>query len=207
MKLIRRLSNEKDKNGKWRQYGEFLCPDPCNKIVKKQLQHGKRDKSCGCKQHSEKVGNYKHGGRYTKLHTVWVDMKQRVLNIKNKSYKDYGGRGITICPEWVNDYAKFRDWALNNGYIEGLQINRINNNGNYEPSNCNFVTVEENLRNTRRNVVTMQIANEIRYFYKIDNYTQKELSERYNVSEQTIYRIINNKSWKENSKKLIDILA
>ena len=53
----------------------------------------------------------------------------------------------------------------------------------------------------------MQIANEIRYFYKIDNYTQKELSERYNVSEQTIYRIINNKSWKENSKKLIDILV
>ena len=94
MKLIRRLPNEKDKNGYWRQY-------------------------------------------------------------------------------WAESYTVFRDWALNNGYSEGLQIDRKNTNGNYELLNCHFVTPAENARNRRNNAVTEQIVKEIRFKYSVGNYKQK----------------------------------
>src|SRR3990172_12129500 len=121
----------------------------------------------------------KHGGSYTKLYYVWSNMKQRILNPKDKGYKNYGGRGITICPEWTNDYIVFRDWTLSNGYAEGLQINRINNDGNYEPSNCNWITNKENQRNRRDTIINLQIANEIRELEKTGKYLQKELAEKY----------------------------
>ena len=126
-------------------------------------------------------------------------MKQRILNPNNKSFKDYGGRGITICPEWTNDYIAFGDWALNNGYKEGLEINRINNNGNYEPSNCNFVTHSENMRNQRKTILTMEIANEIRNLWNTGNYTQQELADKFGISQVLISLIINNKRWENKS--------
>ena len=141
-----------------------------------------------------------HGGKGTKLYNVWQSMKQRVLNQKHKYYKDYGDRGIIICPEWANDYVNFRDWALNNGYKENLQINRINNNGNYEPPNCNFVTSAENCQNRRSNKITMQIANEIRDLWKTGDFIQKELAEKYNISKREIRYIINSKHWVMNEQ-------
>ena len=138
-----------------------------------------------------------HGESYTRLHSIWADIKTRCLNPNCLSYKDYGGRGITICPEWTNDYITFRDWSLSNGYKEGLQINRINNNGNYEPNNCNFVTIQENTRNRRgQKIKNMEIVNKIKSLYIAGNYTQLELAKKYNVCIGTIFRIINNKSWK-----------
>ena len=81
-------------------------------------------------------------------------MKKRCFSTNCKSYKDYGGRGITVCAEWVNDYDAFKKWALNNGFEEHLTIERIDFNGNYEPSNCTWIPKKEqskNRRNTRRN--------------------------------------------------------
>src|SRR3990167_9247435 len=148
------------------------------------------------KQRRDYIGSnnpsYKHGGRYTKLYTTWLHMKQRCFNPKIPQYKDWGGRGITICPEWTNDYTKFRDWALSNGYAEGLQINRINNNGNYEPNNCNFVTAEENNRNRTTTILTEKEVTEIRN----SRNTPKELAIKYNVSVNHIRNIIRNKKWK-----------
>jgi len=138
--------------------------------------------------------NYKHGESYVRLHNIWGLMKQRILNPNSKNYKYYGGRGITICPEWTNDYIVFRDWALNNGYKEGLQIHR-ENDGNYEPDSCRWVTRTENLRHTRK-TITMEIANEIRDLYKTGLYTQQELADKYNMDQQSISLIINNKIWK-----------
>src|SRR3990167_11153701 len=135
---------------------------------------------------------YKHGETKTKLHHVWSLMKQRCLNPNCLSYKDYGGRGITICPEWTNDYITFRDWALSNGYKEGLIFDRENPDGNYEPSNCRFLTIEESNRNTTK-TITMQIANEIRTLWNTGNYTQQELAEKYNVPQGNISLIVNNK--------------
>jgi len=136
-----------------------------------------------------------HGESKTKLYSVWNMMNQRCFNYKNKRYKDYGDRGITVCDEWL-DFTPFRDWSLNNGYAEGLQINRINNDGNYEPNNCNWVTNVENRRNREDVKLTMKIVNEIRGLYKTGNYTQKELAKKYDVSRREINFIINNKHWK-----------
>src|SRR3989304_7987456 len=92
--------------------------------------------------------NYKHGWYNRKLYFCWNGMKQRILNPKVHNYKDYGGRGITICDEWL-EFIPFRDWALANGYQEDLQIDRINNNGNYSPENCRWIPQKENCRSRR----------------------------------------------------------
>jgi hypothetical protein len=84
------------------------------------------------------------------LYTIWREIKRRTLNPKHKRYIDYGGRGITICEEWL-DIQNFYDWALSNGYEEnkGLSIDRIDNNGNYCPENCRWVTKNIQNRNQR----------------------------------------------------------
>ena len=77
-------------------------------------------------------------------------MRNRCNNQNDGSYKSYGGRGISVCDEWSN-YLSFKEWALTNGYEETLSIDRINNNGNYDPSNCKWSTVKEQNRNKRKN--------------------------------------------------------
>jgi len=91
------------------------------------------------------VNDYK---RYLAKHLpyqVWNSMKQRCNNVNNDRYQDYGGRGIIVCEEWL-DYKTFESWAYSNGWKQGLTIDRIDNEGNYEPSNCQFITREENTR-------------------------------------------------------------
>ena len=85
-----------------------------------------------------------------RIHGIWRGMKQRCQNPNCHSYKNYGGRGINICDEWL-DFENFYEWALSSGYQDELQIDRINNDGNYEPSNCRWVTPKENARNKRNN--------------------------------------------------------
>lgn len=195
MKLIRKTKREKTKGGFWVYFAIFLCPF-CLQEVEKRLSCGKRDRSCGC-IHNKDINNnnYKHGETNTKLYKIYNSMKQRVFNPKNKDYLNYGGRGIAVCPEWTESYIKFRDWSLNNGYTDNLEIDRINNDGNYEPSNCRFVTHKENMKNTRQCKINIQKANEIRELYKTDKYTQKELGEMYDLKQNYISKIINNKTW------------
>mgnify|MGYP001569187649 CR=1 FL=1 len=186
MKLIKNLPTEKNKNGNYVSFGIFECPY-CLQKIKRQLSAGINQDSCGCNK------NKIHNGSKTKLYGVWRIMKQRCSNPNYKQYKDYGGRGITVCPEWIESYIAFRDWALNNGYKEGLQINRIKNNGNYEPSNCEWNTSAKNAQNRNNNTMTMQLANKIRNLYATGNYTHRQLFKKFGV--YGISDIINNKSW------------
>lgn len=107
--------------------------------------------SCGC--YCRDV-HLRHGsGRVEdrdKLYRCYGRMRERCYRTSHKSFKDYGGRGIFVCEEW-NDFVKFRDWALANGYRDGLSIDRINNDGPYSPENCQWSTMSQQLRNTRRN--------------------------------------------------------
>lgn len=105
--------------------------------------------SCGCYNYEKESAAKNHGYSRTKLGNVFEGMKQRCNNPKNKNYEKYGGRGIKICTEWLNDPKKFFDWAIKNGYKEGLSIDRIDVNGNYEPDNCRWADNETQCLNQR----------------------------------------------------------
>lgn len=94
-------------------------------------------------------GNYKHGLRKHPLYSVWANIKTRCYNQNDVHYERWGGRGITVCDEWKNDFQTFYDWAMSNGYQDNLTLDRIDNDGNYEPSNCRWVTTTIQNRNKR----------------------------------------------------------
>lgn len=162
----------------------WLCICDCGnykKIRYPDLMSG-RTVSCGCK-HKENLlkRNLKHGMATTnnrsRLYRIWAGMKSRCTNKNATHYDRYGGRGITVCKEWLNDFETFRDWALANGYKENLSIDRIDNNGNYEPGNCKWVTDKGQGRNRSTNAL-----------YTI-NRTEKSLAEwceNYNISYKTV---------------------
>ena len=109
-------------------------------------------KSCGCLARENKPPvTTKHGNSRSKLYKIWVAMRQRCLNPNDANYHRYGGRGITVCDEWLNDFKAFYDWSMANGYVEGkLDLDRTDNNKGYCPENCRFVSHRENLKNTHR---------------------------------------------------------
>ena len=131
----------------------YLCKCTCGneKIIRgKDLKYNKI-KSCGCLNKEKTTErNTKHSLRHTRIYRIWLLMKNRCLNSKYHLFKNYGRRGITICDEWKNDFVKFYNWSMANGYKDDLTIDRINVNGNYEPSNCRWATKLQQQRNTTR---------------------------------------------------------
>ena len=102
--------------------------------------------SCGCLglQHATEA-KIKHGKTGTAIYAVWSAMRQRCSNSKNKAFRWYGGKGVKVCEDWLN-FKNFYDWAISHGYAPNLTIDRLDANGNYEPSNCEWVTKSENSR-------------------------------------------------------------
>ncbi len=112
-----------------------------------------RTQSCGCIQKEIAAQlKTKHNLHDTRLYKIWIDMKKRCYNPNQTHFKDYGGRGILVCGDWKDNFQAFYDWAMSNGYDDNLTIDRIDNNGIYEPSNCHWVDMKSQSRNTRRNV-------------------------------------------------------
>lgn len=132
----------------------YLCKCECgNEIVtrKSNLLNGKT-KSCGCLQHDITSRRcYIHGLSKSRTYRIWKNMKQRCYNPKASRYENYGGRGIKVCDEWLNDFMNFYNWAMANGYRDELSIDRIDVDGNYEPSNCRWVTNKKQQNNKEKN--------------------------------------------------------
>ena len=134
----------------------WACACDCGKhttVMAVKLRSG-NTKSCGCYR-SELVSarNFKHGRgtAKNKTYNTWIHLKHRCFNSNDKQFCDYGGRGISVCDEWRNDFKTFYDWSMSHGYNDTLTIDRIDVNGNYEPSNCRWVTMKEQCRNKRNN--------------------------------------------------------
>lgn len=111
-------------------------------------------KSCGCNRKGGTPGSFKpkHGMFGTPIYKRWGSMKRRCYSKIDIGYKNYGERGIQVCKEWQN-FTGFYEWALNNGYESKLDLDRINNNGNYEPGNCRFISRSKNCLNKRNTLL------------------------------------------------------
>lgn len=150
LKVLSRVENKITSQGK--KQSMWLCQCRCGKtcIVSYHSLSTGNTKSCGCLEFDIKSKIHKtHGMKHTRLYGIWCAIKKRCLNKKDINFIYYGGRGITICDEWKNDFKTFYDWSIANGYKENLTIDRIDVNGNYEASNCRWATYKEQNRNKR----------------------------------------------------------
>lgn len=157
----------------------WKCKCSCGNIVIVDASSLKRGltKSCGCllKEATSKA-NIKHAQTNTRLYKIWCGMLSRCNNSNRDHYSRYGGRGIKVCEDWC-DFTHFYDWANNNGYKPNLSIDRIDNNGNYSPENCRWVTQKEQMRNTSQNRMLL---------YDGVLMTESEWAEKYNISKFTL---------------------
>ncbi len=145
--VIKRVEND------WQGNAKFLCRCECGKqvIVLGYCLRNKNTQSRGCLGREKRIeANTIHNLSKHRLHIIWDCMKARCGNKNNPNYKYYGGRGIKVCEEWKNDFMNFYNWAITNKYEKSLTIDRINNNGNYEPNNCRWVTMKEQNKNKRQ---------------------------------------------------------
>ena len=154
-----------------------LCKCDCGNIteVRYDCLTNNNTKSCGCINTVDRTKP--NSVKKHKLYRVYWRIKECCYNKNDKSYKYYGGRGIKICDEWLQ-YENFLSWCLTHGYKEGLQIDRIDTNGNYEPSNCRFVTSSDNNYNKRNNILVL---------YKDGWKTIQYISDKEGISWNTAY--------------------
>ena len=156
---------------------KFECRCDCGNTTittLNRLRQG-RVKSCGCLIGKSSKNN---GQTNTRLYRIWTSIKQRCYYPKVISYKRYGGRGIIVCDEWLKNFDSFYIWAINNGYSDGLTIDRIDYNGIYEPSNCRWVDYITQGNNRSTNVLM---------YYNGEEHTIAEWSRILNISQQVIY--------------------
>ena len=158
----------------------WLCKCDCGNEVIVQgtcLRNG-NTKSCGCLRiENSKSKTVKHNLTKHRIYNIYIHIKQRCNKPKCKQYKWYGAKGIQICEEWEKDFINFYNWAMANGYKENLSIDRINVNGNYEPSNCRWVDMKTQ-QNNRGNNFRVKINNQ--------THTLPEWAEIYKISIHTI---------------------
>lgn len=164
----------------------WKCQCDCGNIISVRgdsIRNG-HAKSCGCLQKESARKTFtKHGAYKSRIYRIWYCMLRRCYAPTYYEYHNHGGRGIIMCDEWRNDFVAFYNWAMENGYKDNLTIDRIDNNGNYEPNNCRWATMMEQSNNTRRNVF---------YEYNGERLTIAQLARKYNIEYGTLYSRLKN---------------
>ena len=184
-------------SGRKELLGLFLCPH-CGEEVERLLANGRRDKSCGCARSKTVITHgLTRGGKQHPLFRVWLNMKARCQNKNSTDYHLYGGRGISICKEWLDDPQKFFTWGFANGWGRGLEIDREDNDGNYSPVNCRIVTHQQNCHNRSTTKLSYELANTIRGVYRKSGKSQVRTAKDFGVSRSTIRRVVKNLTWRE----------
>ena len=166
-------------------FTKVRCDCGNEKIVRYGNLRNGTTKSCGClvKEHLNKK-NFRHGatirGKMHRLYRIWHGMNVRCYDKNNKAYCNYGGRGITICDEWKNDYLAFKEWAINNGYSDELTIDRIDNNKGYSPQNCRWANayVQMNNRNFNHKVTYNGETHTLAEWEKLTGIKQTKIRQR-----------------------------
>lgn len=156
--VIEQVDDKIDKGGRHRKMWRCHCSNCGGEaVISSDALTGGNQVSCGC-YHRQRAHEARltHGLTDTRLHYVWCGIRNRCYGVNTPEYKLYGGRGISMCDEWKDDFMAFHDWAIANGYDETAPrgqctVDRIDVNGNYEPRNCRIVTQMEQMQNTRKN--------------------------------------------------------
>lgn len=160
-----------------------VCECGNTTVVSSSQLKSRKTQSCGCLQKQRTAeANTTHGGRYERLHNTWANMKNRCSNPNYSEYHNYGGRGITVCDEWL-EYEPFREWALSQGYDANAErgkytIDRIDVNKGYSPSNCRFADMRTQANN---------MTNNIRYTINGVRKTLSEWALFYNIPYDKLY--------------------
>ena len=174
--------------------GLWVCKCECGNVIKvntSALKSGNTT-SCGCKRKETlRQLRTKHGESDTRLYKVWLDMKRRCYNAKDVDYKNYGGRGITVCDEWKDSFVSFSQWAYENGYDKDAPkgqctIDRIDVNGCYEPENCRWVNIHIQSNNKRNNRILT---------YNGESHTLSEWCEIVNIPYNCLQLRLNKLHW------------
>lgn len=178
----------------------WLCKCDCGneKILKQNNLLSKNTRSCGCLfKEAHRFGNPVHNLYHTRIYSIWKSMKERCYSKKHVGYEKYGGRGITICDEWLgkNGIVNFYNWSIANGYQDDLSIDRIDNNKGYSPDNCRWVDafVQQNNRSISKF-----------YEYNGEKLTLSQLSRKYNINKTTLMHRLQKYSVKESIERPID---
>lgn len=193
-----RLTAIKKDDTKKSRKAYWLCQCDCGnlKSVRSDSLQAGLIKSCGClKKEQDSVNLYrteakkksaKFGKPYGHLmiHYIWANMKSRCYNQSDKRFGDYGGRGITVCDEWKDDFFEFYKWSMENGYTDKLSIDRIDNEKGYSPTNCRWASNQEQSNNRRSNI-NITIGNEtktLKQWCDIFNLPYSRIVRRYNLN-------------------------
>lgn len=185
------------------RYDYYLCLCDCGntKPIREDRLKSGYTKSCRClSREGVSARNRTHGfslrgGKQARLHRIWSNMKARCSVKTHQSYHNYGGRGISVCEEWFNDYLSFHTWAMSAGYNDTLTVDRIDNDGNYEPGNCRWVPKSENSIHTRSTKMSGDDARLLRKLHQ-EGTSIKDLAKKFGISRTHVSSIINNHRWK-----------
>ena len=163
-------------DGSSKKHTYWKCRCDCGKetvVASQKLKNG-RTKSCGCYSKDRAT---KHGKQNTRIYKIWRCMKSRCSNPRFTAYERYGGRGIKVCEEWRNSFEAFYEWAMAHGYSNELTIDRIDNDGDYRPENCRWITMKEQSNNTSANHIIE---------YNGETHTISEWSDILHISKKTL---------------------